>query len=367
MSDPTQPLPAVAADLHATEQWLVRHGLPYFVPEEREAARAALHARRTGLMLALTVVVALAIGIVLARLVESFAAAPATLVTLVGLAVAGYGVTALRARPIVRWAVDRTLGGLRLLVPLVTRALPLLLLFVTFLFINAEVWELSATLDGAVLWVTVILFSLFAVGFLWVRLPEELDRTERVISEDALVDACRGTPLETRARTWAVENDVDQIEVDVALRRYEKANLVLVLVIAQTVQVLLLSISVFVFFMVFGGIVMTDQTQANWAGIGDPEDLWTVPGLSHLSVELFQVSVFLAAFSGFYFAVSAVSDDAYRDQFFTTVRRELDRAVAVRTLYLELRGRETSPAPGASGAPGSSGPAPDGPAPGTPG
>ncbi len=211
-----------------------------------------------------------------------------------------------------------------------------------------------------------MLFGALAVGFLWVRLPEELDRTERSISEDALVEACRGTPLETRARTWAVENDTDLIEVNVSMRRYERANLVLVLVIAQSVQVLLLALSVFAFFMVFGAVVMTGGTQSHWAGV-DPADLHTFPGLDNVTYELFQVSVFLAAFSGFYFAVSAVSDEAYRDQFFTTVRRELDRAVAVRTLYLELRGRETSPAPGASGAPGSSGPAPDGPAPGTPG
>lgn len=339
MSDPTQPLPAVAADLHTTEQWLVKHGLPYFVPEEREAARTALHSRRTVVMLGLTVVLALAGGIVLAWLLGDAALAPATLMTLVGVAVAGFGLTTLRARPIATWAVDRTLGGLRLLMPLVTRALPLLLLFVTFLFINAEVWELSSTLDGGVLWMTVLLFGLFAVGFLWVRLPEELDRTERVISEDALVDACRGTPLEARARAWAAENDTDLIEVNVTMRRYERANLILVLVIAQSVQVLLLALSVFAFFMLFGGLVMTGETQMSWTGLESVEELGQVPVLSNFTWVLFQVSVFLGAFSGFYFAVSAVSDEAYRDQFFTTVKRELDRAVAVRTLYLELRDR----------------------------
>ena len=347
MSDPTRPLPAVAADLHATELWLVKHGLPYFVPEQREAARAALHSRRTAAMLVLTVLVALASGIVLAWLAGDAAVAPATLMTLAGVAVAGFALTTLRARPIASWAVGRTLGGLRLLLPLVTRALPLLLLFVTFLFINAEGWELSSTLDGAVLWVTVMLFGLFAVGFLWVRLPEELDRTERAISEDALVEACRGTPLEARARTWAVENDTDLIEVNVSMRRYERANLVLVLVIAQSVQVLLLALSVFMFFMLFGGLVMTGETQMSWTGVESVEQLGQVPVLSNFSWVLFQVSVFLGGFSGFYFAVSAVSDEAYRDQFFTTVQRELDRAVAVRTLYLELRDRR--PDPGATG------------------
>ena len=42
-----------------------------------------------------------------------------------------------------RWAVGRTFGSLGMLFPLVTRALPLLLLFVTFLFINTEVWMVA--------------------------------------------------------------------------------------------------------------------------------------------------------------------------------------------------------------------------------
>ena len=49
------------------------------------------------------------------------------------------------------------------------------------------------------------------------------------------------------------------------------------------------------------------------------------------------MSVFLAAFSGLYFTVCAVTDEAYRDQFFTEVKRELERAVGVRAVYLALR------------------------------
>ena len=61
--------------------------------------------------------------------------------------------------------------------PLVTQALPLLLLFVTFLFINAEVWQVSSTLDGGVMWLAVMLFAGMAVGFLLVRLPRSSTRS----------------------------------------------------------------------------------------------------------------------------------------------------------------------------------------------
>jgi len=47
--------------------------------------------------------------------------------------------------------------------------------------------------------------------------------------------------------------------------------------------------------------------------------------------------VFLAAFSGLYFTVAAITDEVYRKQFFTSITRELDRAVAARTVYHALR------------------------------
>ena len=49
---------------------------------------------------------------------------------------------------------------------------------------------------------------------------------------------------------------------------------------------------------------------------------------------LVQVSTFLAAFSGLYLTVSTVTDEAYREQFFGSVMRELERAVGVRAVYL---------------------------------
>ena len=49
--------------------------------------------------------------------------------------------------------------------------------------------------------------------------------------------------------------------------------------------------------------------------------------------------MFLAAFSGLYFTVSAVTDETYRGQFFTAVMAELERAVAVRAVYRAARAR----------------------------
>ena len=76
---------------------------------------------------------------------------------------AAYAGRALRVHLIGTWAMRQTLSSLGLLFPLATRALPMLLLFVTFLFINTEVWMVASELDGGILWGAVMLFAAVAV------------------------------------------------------------------------------------------------------------------------------------------------------------------------------------------------------------
>ena len=318
------------------EEWFLAHGLPYFVAEEREAARAGLRARRLASLGLLLVVVAAAVGIVAWR-TEQDAAGPAVWLSLSVLAVLAYGVTALRARPILGFALSRTLGSVRYLVPMASRALPLLLVFVTFLFVNAEAWQMTSNLPFGLLWFTVLLMLGLAVLFLLVRLPEEVDRVDDEVDDDFIVRACAGTPLEAARLAVAADPDVDAQDF-AQVEGFERWNLILVLVVIQTVQVVLLSLTVFVFFMLFGSLVMETETQKAWTQL---DTLSEVPGLSHVTFSLLKVSLFLASFSGFYFTVSAVTDDTYRRQFFSVVERQLERAVGMRAVYLATRERPT--------------------------
>ncbi|MFZ5849059.1 MAG: hypothetical protein ACOYX5_16950 [Actinomycetota bacterium] len=322
--------------VEAAERWFVRHGLPYFVDSEREAARRGMAPRRLVTVLGAAVLLGIAAGVLVAWLVDGSLGVGTAMVT-AGSVVALYAATTLRMTAMARWAVARTFRSLGLLFPLVTRALPLLLVFVMFLFINAEVWEVGAALDGGVLWVTVMLFVGLAVAFLLARLPEELDAVADEVQGERLVALTRGTPLEAVAARLveAGEQPLDHSE-DASVRGFQKANLVVVLLVAQIVQVLLLSASVLAFFIVFGTVAMKNTVVEGWIGDQDLHG-W---GVGYLSAELVQVSVFLAGFSGMYFTVAAITDDVYRKQFFTTITRELDRAVAARVAYQALkRGR----------------------------
>jgi len=123
------------------EAWFLAHGLPYSVDDVRGQVRRRLAASR----LLIVAVVGLLIAV------------PA------GVAV-GWGGGQER-RP--ERGVGRRLrhddgaapASLELLFPLATRAMPMLLLFVTFLFINTEVWMIASALDGGVLWGAVLMFA----------------------------------------------------------------------------------------------------------------------------------------------------------------------------------------------------------------
>ena len=148
--------------------------------------------------------------------------------------------------------------------------------------------------------------------------------------------ACAGTPLEQASREVAADPRIDPQE-HAQVSGFERWNLILVLLVIQTVQVLLLSVTVFVFFMLFGSLVMETETQLAWTGA---DTVGQAPLLSHVSLSLVKVSLFLASFSGFYFTVSAVTDDTYRRQFFSVVESQLARAVGMRAVYLATRERD---------------------------
>ena len=326
----------MSGDDPSVEAWFLAHGLPYFVAEERAAARSGLRPRRIVPLVVVLLVVAAGAGVLLGWVSDQYSAGPALWLSITSLGLLWYGATALRARPILVFALSRTLGSVRFLVPMASRALPLLLVFVTFLFVNAEAWQMTSNLAFGVLWFTVLLMLGLAVLFLLVRLPEEVDRVDDAVDDAFIVRACAGTPLEAASREVAADPSIDPQD-HAQVSGFERWNLILVLLVIQTVQVVLLSVTVFVFFMLFGSLVMETKTQLAWTQL---DTLQQLPGLPNVSVSLLKVSLFLASFSGFYFTVAAVTDDTYRRQFFSVVERQMERAVGMRAVYLATRARD---------------------------
>jgi hypothetical protein len=320
------------AAVRDAERWFLDHGLPYFVDDVRATMQARMSRSRIVSVLGVAVLLSAAGGVAVGLANDSTSFGFATGCWLLLAVVAAYALVALRMHDIAGWALKRAFASLGLLFPLATRALPMLLLFVTFLFINTEVWQVTSAMDAGVLWTAVLFFGIAATGFLLARLGEELDQFDDDVTAETLLDGTADTPLAPTARRLVDEGADLQAQAQVT--GLQKFNLVLALLVAQAVQVLLLAVAVFAFFVVFGVVAISDDVIHTWVGGHAPQyDL----GQHLVSSELARVSVFLAAFSGLYFTVYAVMDNNYRQQFFTQIMRELARVVGARICYRELR------------------------------
>ncbi|MEY2441783.1 MAG: hypothetical protein QOJ46_1209 [bacterium] len=214
-----------------------------------------------------------------------------------------YGIVGIGLLSILAWAGRRTLAQLAASLVLLTRAVPVLLIFMILLFLTTEVWQVFSDISDAKLVGVVVLFGALGSVFVAARLPNEVRALER------------------------------DVGVDPPLRRRQRFNVGLVMFVSQGLQVLVVSLLIGLFFVAFGALALTPHVIDEWIGI-PPHP---VAGQSWLSVELLRVSGALAAFSGLYYAISVLTEDAYRKEFLDDVETSLRETFKDRARYLDLR------------------------------
>jgi hypothetical protein len=221
--------------------------------------------------------------------------------------VVGYGLLS-----IVRWASRRLLAQLSSSLELLTRALPLLLVFANVLFLTNELWQAARTMPTSFAVLLVCLLTAVGVGFLFTRVPREV----RALERDA---GGAGPPLSRRQRF----------------------NVGLVMVVSQTLQVALVSVAVFGFFVVLGLLLVNAEVREAFMGSAGHVvlrfELFGEP--VQLTRELLRVSAGIALFSGLYWAVAVLTDSAYREEFLDELTREMRETFKARSDYLALRAR----------------------------
>jgi len=232
--------------------------------------------------------------------------------------------------PMSRWAIGRAAAQILTLANLIVRALPLLLLFTTFLFINAEVWQVAGTLDGPVYWVTLSIFFLLGALFAVSRVPRlmrDLGSFPSWADVDGLLVDTPATVLDV-----PIEGHPDALP----LRVRERLNVGLLMLFSQALQITLVAALLFGFFVLFGFLAISAPVISSWTQLTDLDPLatWSVGGRQLVITEpLLRVAAFLAAFGGMYFTVVLATDATYRDEFAEDVRPEVHRLFAVRLAY----------------------------------
>ncbi len=227
------------------------------------------------------------------------------------LAVIGFGLI-----HILWWALSRLLDELSRSLGLLAKAVPLLMIFSLILFLTPELWQVFGTLPDASLAIMIGLFVLLGVGFLVARLPREVALLE--------ADAAAGGP---------------------PLRPRQRFNVGLVLFVGQSLQVLVVSLAVAGFFVVFGLLTVDATLIADW--IKAPVEVlfgFRLGGReAELTVELLKVAAAIAAFTGLYFTISMLTDDLYRREFLTQITDEMKETFSRRVRYLNLLAEPDEP------------------------
>ena len=126
------------------------------------------------------------------------------------------------------------------------------------------------------------------------------------------------------------------------LSRAEQVNVVAVMVVSQSIQVVLFTTGLFAFFLALGIVAVPDDVAVLWSAevtcpAGEPPCPGTWFGV-HVPVPqtIVHVSLFVAVLSGLYFTVSTSVDPLYRERFFNPLIDDVAVSLAGRDAYLEM-------------------------------
>jgi sterol desaturase/sphingolipid hydroxylase (fatty acid hydroxylase superfamily) len=243
---------------------------------------------------------------------------------------------------IAMWAVHRVGSQLEQIVRLIARTLPLLLILVVFLLFSAEIWEAAHALDGREILIVLALLTLIAVLLILTTFQSEIQRIEARSDWSVFAAEARSTPAEALFQRLPREAP----EPPPPFRGRERANLTLLVVVSQLVQSIFVGLVVAGFLVIFGLIAIPAVVQESWIGdsvrvlgrfefLGEPR---TASG------ELVAVASLLGAITGLYFTGLALTDAAYRSEYFAHVVAEVEQIASVRAVYLAApSGDQASP------------------------
>ena len=241
-----------------------------------------------------------------------------TLAVNAGLLGAIYLVLGFGALSILGWAGRRFVNLFAASLSVLVRALSLLLFFLLVIFFTTETWQIWTVPAFPKFLAAAGLFLTLAAGFLLLRLPGGIRDLEREAT-------LHGHPL----------------------TRPQRVNTGLVVFLSQFLQVAFVALAVWLFFVVFGSLLVSAGVREAWLGTSGSELVRIpFPGETSvvLTVELLRVATGMASFAALYYAVATQLDEAYREEVVGRIAQQMEESFARRAGYLELVG-SVAPAP----------------------
>lgn len=314
--------------------WLISNRIsrtPWFAPVQRIGAGEALTFVLMPALLAASVPQTVDIDVDLVftgtegRLVAALATLVVQAILLIlvwGFIMTGVGsLASLLVRQLNRALADTTTA--------LAAVIPVMLGFTFFFFLNPGVWLAITSLDK-VSFVLLIGFLVLLAGlFLGSRGQFQIEPLTKFANAEELRSALGET---------AFVADVDAVETPTitGLDWRQEANLRVVAVVSRLVTAFVLATVVFVVFVILGFIAVGPVPIETWTK-HQPEVIfsWTIGGQAHLVAwQHLKVAGFLAAFSGFNYALVSATDARLRQSAFDAATSIVRQACALRSVLL---------------------------------
>ena len=247
----------------------------------------------------------------------------------------GYVVTSWALIPMMRWSFGQVRRQVTDVANLAMKSLPTLLIFSAFIFINAEMWQVAN--DFTLPLFGMVMLLLVGIGgiFIFVSVRRLTVDLARFSAWGDVRPRCANTPVEE-----IIPADDEPAPDTPPLVRRAEWNVNLLLFVAQGIQVLLVSLVITTFYVVFGLLTVREETLLQWTTVGELtyERDWAVDIAIFgtdliLTRQLLLVALFIGMFSGLNFAVQVITDDTYREEFIADMTAEVRDALAVRAVY----------------------------------
>jgi hypothetical protein len=244
-----------------------------------------------------------------------------------------YVVVALGIPELTGWGLRHLRENLPHIATLVARTLPLLLILVVFLLFAAEMWQAAQALGVGDLVATTVLLAIAGSVFVVTQAREEIRMIEDRDDDATLEKLLTNTPADGLIRKGRLPRAGRR-----PLRPLERLNLVVLMLISQLIQAVFVALMVVVFLVVLGMILFPASVQDAWAGapVRDLVGFVLLDEPRMLSLELLIVAALLGGMCGLYFTGLALTDATYRAEFNTRVVADIQRIMAVRSVYLAM-------------------------------
>ena len=239
------------------------------------------------------------------------------------------------------WSLKHAIHQLASLPPMIAKVLPVLMVSVLFIFVNADLWKLANGLSFPRTWAVLGLMGLLAV---FVVVTTSLERTARLLGRSRGDNIARfsdndyeyAAALEggiwNTAQDWVEEMKILEHR---PLKIAPWSNLIIIPMIGQIIQATFFMLLVFGFFMGFSSIAISDTTIESWMSI-KPEHLKILGVDTNINAVVIKVSMIVAVFSGLSFVATTSSDEKYARSFLKPMIERIKHILIIRDIYLGL-------------------------------